>query len=133
MPHFRNFHGVAFDFQSGDDDTLDLVVDDGASDQGVEAWLHDLGDPRVAYHRNPGNLGMVPTWNACLDLARGELVTLLHADDLLRPGYAELMLGLAELHPRATAFCCEAEIVDARGVRTFSLADARWVAPFSAG
>lgn len=109
--------------QAGDVFEL-LVVDDGATDHGVEAWLRGLDDPRVAYHRNPGNLGMVPTWNACLDRARGELVTLLHADDLLLPDYTELMLGLAQRHPRAAAFCCDAEIIDARGVRSFSLADA---------
>ena len=33
-------------------------------------------------------------------------------------------MGLAERFPDAAAFCCEAEIIDAEGHRTFSLADA---------
>jgi glycosyltransferase involved in cell wall biosynthesis len=101
-----------------------IVVDDGGCEQGVQAWLEGLGDRRVAYHRNPENLGMVPTWNQCFDHSSGELVTLLHADDELMPGYAPLMLELAAAHPGAAAFCCDARIIDANGEPTFSLADA---------
>ena len=101
-----------------------LVVDDGGIDQGVEEWVASREDSRLRYHRNPGNLGMVRCWNTCLDLADTELVTLLHADDRLMPGYVGLMLELAARHPTSAAFCCEAEIVDEGGERTFSLADA---------
>jgi glycosyltransferase involved in cell wall biosynthesis len=101
-----------------------FVVDDGGSDRGLEARLRALADSRIAYHRNPGRLGMVPAWNRCLELADTELVTLLHADDLLLPGYAELMLGLAARFPEAAAVCCEARIIGAAGQPAFSLADA---------
>ena len=100
-----------------------LVVDDSGADQGVEGWLRELNDNRIAYHRNPRNLGMVHTWNLCLDRATGELVTLLHGDDLLLPDYASLVLELAAAHPGAAAFCCDASIIDADGAPTFSLAD----------
>jgi len=105
-----------------------LVVDDGHSDQGIEHWLQGLQDPRIAYRRNPENLGMVATWNRCIDQAPGELVTLLHGDDLLQPGYASLVVGLAGAYPEAAAVCCDASIIDAGGRPTFSLADA--VKPF---
>ncbi len=101
-----------------------LIVDDGGIEQGVEELVLSHDDERIRYHRNPGNLGMVPTWNRCLELAETELVTLLHADDRLRPGYVGLMLDLAARFPAAAAFCCEAEIIDERGERSFSLADA---------
>ena len=101
-----------------------LVVDDGETDHGLEHWLQHLEDPRIAYRRNPGNLGMVATWNRCIDHARGELVTLLHGDDLLQPGYASLVIGLADAHPEAAAACCDASIIDAEGRPAFSLADA---------
>lgn len=100
------------------------VIDDGGIEQGVEAWLAQLDDPRVSYLRNSENLGMVPTWNACLERSGGDLVTLLHADDELLPNYAALMLELAAAHGDAAAFCCDAKIIDAAGAATFSLADA---------
>lgn len=101
-----------------------LVVDDGNADLGIGDWLLALDDERIAYHRNPRNLGMVPTWNLCLDQAAGEMVTLLHGDDLLLPGYASLVLGLAADHPDAAAVCCDATIIDANGKPAFSFADA---------
>jgi glycosyltransferase involved in cell wall biosynthesis len=101
-----------------------IVVDDGSAEAGLGARLLSLGDARIGYHRNPRHLGMVPTWNRCLELADTELVTLLHADDLLLPGYAALVQGLLARCPEAAAVCCEARIIDAVGRRVFSLADA---------
>ena len=57
MPHFRNFHGVAFDFQDGGDDTLDLVLDDGGSGDGEDGnkggnveyeWAVEEGETAMA-------------------------------------------------------------------------------------
>jgi glycosyltransferase involved in cell wall biosynthesis len=103
-----------------------LVCDDrGEPDPGAaEALVASFGDARIAYARNDTNLGMVTNWNRCLDRAETELVTLLHADDRLLPGYAASMLELAERSPEAAACFCEAEIIGASGRRRFSFADA---------
>ncbi len=100
-----------------------LVCDDSGIDLPVEALLEDYADPRISYLSNRGNLGMVKTWNRCLDHAETDLVNLLHADDALLPNYAELMLSLAETHDEATAFFCETEIVAHDGAPKFSVAD----------
>ena len=100
-----------------------IVCDDGASDQGIAELVRSLGDDRIAYHRNDGNQGMARSWNLCLDRAETELVTLLHADDLLRPGYVGLMLGLAVRYPDAAALCCRSGIIGPEGTSRFSLAD----------
>jgi hypothetical protein len=85
---------------------------------------HAADDARIAYHRHARNLGMVASWNACLERAPTDRVTLLHADDRLLPGYAELVHGLARRHPGAVALFCGARIIDARGHARFSFADA---------
>lgn len=100
-----------------------LVCDDSVEGEGVEDLLRGYGDERVEYHRNSQNLGMVGNWNLCLERAPTDLVNLLHADDALRPHYAELMLALAARHPDASAFFCETDIIDYAGARRFSLAD----------
>ena len=114
-----------------DDDGWTLVIrDDGeagdASDVVRELGLE--GDPRVHCTHNPGNLGMVANWNACLDDAETPLATLLHADDLLAPGYVATMRALAGRYREATAFFCDAQIIDARGRERFSFAD--WIKRF---
>jgi len=40
----------------------------------------------VRLYRNARNLGMAGNWNRCLELARGQWVTILHDDDLVAPG-----------------------------------------------
>jgi glycosyltransferase involved in cell wall biosynthesis len=100
------------------------VCDDSGLDLQVEEMLKDYGDTRIGYFKHSENLGMVTTWNRCLDRSESDLVTLLHADDALLPGYTDLMRSLADRHPDATAFFCQTEIVDYEGSTVFSMADA---------
>jgi glycosyltransferase involved in cell wall biosynthesis len=105
-----------------------LVCDDGGEEpragQEIEALVASFRDDRFRYHRNHTGPDMVRNWNRCLELAETDLVSVLHADDQLLPSYTGLMLELAAHHPEATAFYCEARIIDARGRPSFSLADA---------
>jgi glycosyltransferase involved in cell wall biosynthesis len=100
-----------------------LVLDDSGVDGGARALVEGLGDARVCYRANARNLGMVASWNRCLDESEGELVTLVHADDRLLPDYVSEMKRLAAAHPAAAALFCPAETIDARGARRFSLQD----------
>jgi glycosyltransferase involved in cell wall biosynthesis len=101
-----------------------LVVDDSGGDVCAAEVLAEFDDARIASHRNPRNLGMVASWNRCLELVDSDLVALLHADDRLEPGYVALMQRLARGHPDAVACYCGARIVDAEGDARFSFADA---------
>jgi glycosyltransferase involved in cell wall biosynthesis len=101
-----------------------FVFDDSGQIGEVGELLGSYADPRVAYHRNERNLGMVPNWNRCIDRADTDLVALLHADDRLEPDYVDAMLELAGRHPDAAAYFCEARIIDSRGRTRFSFADA---------
>ncbi|MBW2274125.1 MAG: glycosyltransferase family 2 protein [Deltaproteobacteria bacterium] len=101
-----------------------LVCDDsGNAESGAGDLVSAYADPRIRYHRSTQNLGMVANWNLCLDLAESDLVTLLHADDALLPGYAGLMGDLADRHSGAAACFCAARIVDDEGRERPSMAD----------
>jgi len=100
-----------------------LLLDDSGGGDDAEEVAADFGDPRLVVRRNPTNLGMVASWNRCLDLAESDLVTLLHADDRLEPGYVALMQELVRLHRDAAGFFCGARIIDAAGRARFSFAD----------
>ena len=65
------------------------VVDNASTDQtlAIVRQLAQEAAGHVEIHRHPRNLGLIANWNACLELARGELVHLLHADDYVRPGF----------------------------------------------
>jgi glycosyltransferase involved in cell wall biosynthesis len=99
-----------------------LVCDDGP-DSTVEQVVHEAGEGRIRYVRNPTNLGMAGNWNRCLDIVETDLVTLLHGDDELAPSYGARMTATLDAHPRAAAAFCRYDVIDAQGARVFSVAD----------
>ncbi len=100
-----------------------LVCDDSGEESGAQEMLHDYRDARIRLHCNERNLGMVANWNRCLELCETDLVNLLHADDALRPRYTGVMSSLAQQYPEASAYYCETDIINARGMQQFSFAD----------
>ena len=103
------------------------VIDDSGGlepETAVREAVLSFADSRIAYERNPATLGMVPNWNRCLERATTPLVTLLHGDDRLLPGYVALMQRLAAAHPATVALYCGAGIIGASGQRVWSLPDA---------
>lgn len=98
-----------------------IVVDDG-SEPGIDAIVRRYGD-RIAYVRNPRNLGIGGNFNRCIDLATTELVTVLHADDELMPDYGATMRAAAERHRDAVAVFCRARIIGPDDRPRFSVAD----------
>jgi glycosyltransferase len=89
----------------------EIVVVDNDPDptqREAEGLVSLLGDARIAYHRNASNLGMVGNWNRGLRLARGEWVTVLPDDDMLRTDYVRVLGSAVAQFPglRAVAVCC---------------------------
>jgi len=104
------------------DDWECVVVDDAGPESAAAAVL-SLGDPRVRYERNAENLGLGGNWNRALDLAAAPLVTLLHADDELLPGYADAVLRAHGEHPDALAVYTRATVIGPDGDPVFSFPD----------
>ncbi len=61
-----------------------LVIDDGSGDDSADIAL-SYADPRLRVERNGSNLGLVETLNRGLDLASGDFVARLDADDVCLP------------------------------------------------
>ena len=94
-----------------------IVVDDASSDHPARV-VSRLGRGRVDYRPNPEHLGAIGTFNRCLGLARGELVHLLHGDDMVLPGfYSAMEQALAD--PTAVAAVCRVQDVDAQNAPTY--------------
>src|SRR5437016_5697097 len=63
-----------------------LVMDDCSPDDTAEV-ARSFHDPRVKHIRNEPNLGHLRNYNRGLDLAEGEYIWLVSADDRLRKPY----------------------------------------------
>lgn len=80
---------------------VEILVSDNASTDNTREVVAELAgkDRRIRYFCNERNLGMVANWNRCLELAGGDYIKFLCADDLLEPGALALLGGLLDRHP----------------------------------
>jgi hypothetical protein len=93
------------------------VVDDHSTADDPEDVVARLGRGRVGFHRQPENLGVVGNLNTCLRRSRGEIVHLLHGDDLVLEGFYQTLDERLREHPDAGAAYCRHLYVDERGRR----------------
>lgn len=92
---------VASVFDQPGVDVRVLIIDDASpDDSGQVARSLAAADPRVQARVHEVNRGHIATYNEGLDLADGDYVTLLSADDLLTPGSLTRATGLLDANPR---------------------------------
>lgn len=94
---------------------MEIVVVDNASTDTTADVVLGFRDPRIRYIRNPHELEMVGNWNRCVELARGEFVTLLHHDDRWLSGFVARARRLFDAHPEAGVIYGGCRIVDMKG------------------
>jgi glycosyltransferase involved in cell wall biosynthesis len=126
IPYYDNLGYLAEAIESVRCQTFtdwELVVVDDAGPASAEVLVTSLGDGRVRYLRNEANLGLAGNWNRCIDAARSDWVTLLHADDRLEPAYAAAVTEAATDHPLVAAVFTDASTVGVDGEPVRSLPD----------
>lgn len=97
-------------------DLMQIEVIDNCSTVGdPERVVAEVGGGRIAFRRQPENVGMVENFNSCIRHAAGHWVHILHGDDTVRPGfYCRLKAGI-EAHPEVGAAACRILYTDRDG------------------
>ena len=80
---------------------FELVVVDNASEDDTAAVIARHDDERLRFYRNDRNLGLFGNFARCIELARGEFIKFLAADDWLHPAYLHEALELMRRYPSA--------------------------------
>ena len=93
------------------------VVDDHSTADDPEEVVRRLGGGRVDFYRQPENVGVVANLNTCLQRSRGEVVHLLHGDDIVLEGFYRILGDRLRQHPAAGAAYCRHLYVDEPGRR----------------
>ena len=76
-----------------------IVVDDASTDDSAEVAARLAEHPQVQLLRHERNRGHIATYNDGLDLATGDYVTLVSADDLVARNALTRAVALMESHP----------------------------------
>jgi glycosyltransferase involved in cell wall biosynthesis len=94
-----------------------LVFDDGSTDD-TEGVLKRYGNR--FYWESHENMGQSATLNKGWRMSRGEILSYLSADDVLRPGCVRAAVEAMQAHPGVVLTYCDFELIDplSRPIRT---------------
>jgi len=97
------------------------VVDDRSTLDDPAAVVAEVGRGRVAFYRQPRNVGHTRNFETCLKRARGKVVHLLHGDDYVLDGfYWKLQLAFESQPQIGAAFCRQIFIDDSGKQEAYS-------------
>ena len=94
---------------------FELILVDDCSSQPGESIINGFRDLRIHFERNTHNLGIPASWNRCLEIARGEYVTIFHQDDIMLPGYLSLAAAVLDANPSVGLVYTNIQRIDAEG------------------
>jgi len=75
-----------------------IAIDDGSTDESLNI-LKSFIDPRIIIIQNKKNLGIIRTLNKGIDLANGEFIARMDADDISLPTRFEKQVNLLDNNP----------------------------------
>ena len=78
---------------------FELVILDDCPSDSREGVVREFSDPRIVYAANERNLGITPSRNRLLDMARGEYLAILDHDDVCRADRLEREAAYLDAHP----------------------------------
>jgi glycosyltransferase involved in cell wall biosynthesis len=88
-----------------------VVLDNGSTDQSGHI-ARSFGDPRIRLERNRETLPQADNWNRIVELARGPLVKVVCADDLLHPRCLELQVAPMDSDPGLAVVAARRHMID---------------------
>jgi glycosyltransferase involved in cell wall biosynthesis len=100
-----------------------IVIDDCYPDEAVPEYFAAIDDERISYTRNEVNLGITENYREAIRRATADHITILGCDDLLHPGYVDVILRTIAAVPHADVIQPGVRVIDEHGSVVLPLAD----------
>jgi glycosyltransferase involved in cell wall biosynthesis len=97
-----------------------IIVDNCSTDATSEVVAKYLSDQRVKYFVNDRNIGVVGNFNRCLELARGEYIKFLCADDRFAPTILEKYVPVMDADPGISLITCDKQAFGSKSHETIT-------------
>ncbi|MDN3688856.1 glycosyltransferase family 2 protein [Cyclobacterium jeungdonense] len=91
-----------------------IIIDDGSTDRSVEI-IRSFFDSRIKFYQNSSNLGISKTLNRGIDLAEGDWIARMDADDISLPHRLEKQIDFIEKNPDGALYSCWVQKIDMNG------------------
>ncbi len=91
-----------------------LVIDDASTDDSV-AIIRSFADPRIRLIHNKINLGVACSLNKGIELARGDFIARMDADDICLPDRFQKQMGRFSGSPEAAVVATWVTLIDSAG------------------
>ncbi|RYY30114.1 MAG: glycosyltransferase family 2 protein [Chitinophagaceae bacterium] len=95
-----------------------IIVDNNSNDDTDEVVSRYKQDPRVSYYKNATNIGLAGNWNRCLELATGQYIKFLCADDKFHPLMLMKFTTVMDANPSVSLVTCHKQVFDAHSFVT---------------
>ena len=99
----------------GEDNMQIEVVDDCSTKVDVKKIVEENWKGRVKYHKLPKNVGHSFNFTECIRRSKGELVHILHDDDMVKDGFYPKFRNKFKEFPEIGAAFCRQEYIDDDG------------------
>ncbi|MFA5149987.1 MAG: glycosyltransferase [Candidatus Omnitrophota bacterium] len=100
---------------------FELIIIDNNSTDGTAEEIARFKDSRINFVHNEVNLGAQNNWNKALRLAKGELIKLLPADDIIYPECLKKQIEVLDdpCNSDVVLVCCARDVINAKGSKIF--------------
>lgn len=92
-----------------------IIINDGSTDQS-EAIIQSFTDPRIRYFNNGKNIGLTPSLNKGVLLAKGTYLARMDCDDISLPDRLKVEVEFLKNNPDYVLVCTQIELIDEQGV-----------------
>lgn len=75
-----------------------IIIDNASTDSSMDI-IKSYNDPRIKVSQNEENIGLYQNLNKCMEKASGELICLLHTDDVYTPNFLEEVVKAYNEYP----------------------------------
>ena len=96
---------------------IEIIIVDNDPETDARRWISrypELRDAPLRYFVNGENIGMFGNWNRCIELARGEWMTILNDDDLIDDTFTARMIETLDHHRNIDGIICRKRFLDQR-------------------
>jgi|LakMenEpi03Aug12_release.lakeMendotaPanAssembly.Ray.scaffolds.fasta_scaffold75289_2 glycosyltransferase involved in cell wall biosynthesis len=91
---------------------LEILVFDNASVDNTTEVVKEFTDPRIVYHKNIVNLGVVENYNAAFQKSKGELIHIFSDDDIMHASCIEKLVNIFDQNRDIKLVHCGVKTID---------------------